>query len=236
MRLLYPLLLSLIFITSCSNEKDTKTSINTPGIFPRSQVSTYIRRIFQDRNGSLWLGTTEDGVYRYDGKSLTSFSKKEGLAGVCVKAIAEDKTGHLWFATEGGISKFDGNRFTNFTVKDGLTDNDVWSILPDRNGIIWFGTMTGVNRYDGQSFTTFPLPKTDVVSTDSRFNPNSVVSICEDKPEISGSAQMAQVLGGTTLQVHSPLTPTKTACLATTSGVSQKIRAEISGSAPGVEV
>ncbi len=194
MKSIYTLLLLTWFACSC-NEQEKKSSAGEPGIFPKSQVSSYIRNIYQDRHGNLWMGTTQDGVCRYDPSAaggsgaLTYYTRKDGFAGVCVKAIAEDKAGNLWFATEGGVSRFDGKDFTNFTVKNGLIDNDVWSILIDRTGIIWFGTMGGVSRYDpsassgadSKSFENFSLPSADVVSTDSRFSPNSVVSICQDK-------------------------------------------------------
>jgi len=38
------------------------------------QISEYVRRIFQDKNGNIWCGTNDDGVCRYDGKTLTYFS------------------------------------------------------------------------------------------------------------------------------------------------------------------
>ena len=126
---------------------------------PALQVSEYIRRIFQDKDGNLWFGTNYDGVGRYDGDSLTYFSTKEGLSGIAVMGIIEDKDGNLWFGTNGGISKYDGRSFTNFTEDDGLSDNYVRSLFGDRTGTIWVGTSEGVCRYDGKTFTPFPMPK-----------------------------------------------------------------------------
>src|SRR6218665_1170023 len=34
----------------------------------------------QDKNGDLWFGTTGAGLYRYDGKSFTNFTTKDGLS------------------------------------------------------------------------------------------------------------------------------------------------------------
>jgi hypothetical protein len=36
-------------------------------------VSQYIRSIFQDSKGNLWFGTMNEGVVRYDVKTLTYF-------------------------------------------------------------------------------------------------------------------------------------------------------------------
>ena len=77
------------------------------------RVSEFVRRIFHDKNGSLWLGTNGDGVCRYDGRSLAYFSTREGLSGNQITGIIEDKDGNLWFSTSGGVSKYDGNSFAS---------------------------------------------------------------------------------------------------------------------------
>src|SRR5258705_7891261 len=33
----------------------------------------------QDNKGNFWFGTTNKGVYRYDGKSITNFTIKDGM-------------------------------------------------------------------------------------------------------------------------------------------------------------
>ncbi|MCP4217857.1 MAG: hypothetical protein GY765_24660, partial [bacterium] len=94
---------------------------------------------------------------RYDGKSFTTFTEKEGLANNYVYTITEDNSGSLWFGTwGGGVSRYDGKSFTSFTGKVGPANNVVFSITEDKNGNLWFGTNGGgVNRYDGKSFTSF---------------------------------------------------------------------------------
>lgn len=125
-------------------------------------VNEYIRRIFQDKKGNIWLGTNNDGVYRFDGTLLTYFSTHQGLGGNQVTGILEDRHGKLWFATNGGVSCYQDGHFMNFTDRDGLSDNHVWSILEDRKGIIWVGTEKGVCRFDGKLFVPFDLPPADL--------------------------------------------------------------------------
>ena len=62
---------------------------------------------------------------KYDGKSFTHFTEKEGLSDNDVTSILEDKSGNLWFGTYGGVSKYDGKSFTHFTKKEGLSNNVV---------------------------------------------------------------------------------------------------------------
>lgn len=122
------------------------------------QISQYIRRMFQDSKGNIWFGTNNDGVARYDGKSLAYFSRSDGFCGDAVRGMLEDESGNVWFATSGGVCRYDGMSFRSITQRDGPGSDQVWCILRDRNGLLWFGTDEGVYRYDGKSVTSFPLP------------------------------------------------------------------------------
>lgn len=98
-----------------------------------TQVSTYIRCIFQDRDGNLWFGTTTDGAVRYDGHSLDHFNARNGFGSDWVNAIAQDAHGDLWFATRDGAVRYDGATFLRYTTTDGLASDHIWSMLVDRD-------------------------------------------------------------------------------------------------------
>jgi ligand-binding sensor domain-containing protein len=160
-----------------------------PKLDPKLQISEYIRRIFQDKKGNLWFGTNGDGVCRYDGKTLTYFSTKEGFAGYAVRGIVEDKDGNVWFGTDGGVSKYDGKSFTNFSTKEGLSSTDVWSMYCDKSGTIWVGTSDGLCfhkpsitlKTGEKAFAIFPILFADVKNPVSRFTPKLVWAVLEDK-------------------------------------------------------
>lgn len=126
--------------------------------FDTTLVSQYIRSIFQDSKGNMWFGTIEEGVARYDKKTLTYFSTPDGFINNTVYAINEDKNGNMWFGTDQGVYKYDpsaalragGKTFRNYNQKDGLSHLDITrkGILVDRMGTIWVGTHGGVFRYD----------------------------------------------------------------------------------------
>ena len=80
--------------------------------------------IFEDRNGNLWFATEDGsgqmdeqgGVWRYDGKSYTKFTTKEGLIHNGVFCTIEDQDGNLWFGTRNmGLCRYDGKVFTKFS-------------------------------------------------------------------------------------------------------------------------
>ena len=140
----------------------------------QGMISSYVRSIIEDRNGNLWFSTEYGGVSKYDGKTFTHFTDKEGLSHVHILSSLEDKTGNIWFGTYGGgVSKYDGKTFTHYTVREGLGNNAVNSILEDKAGHMWFGTEGGVSKFDGKFFTHF-TEKEGLIN-------NFVWSILEDK-------------------------------------------------------
>src|SRR5947209_7258290 len=111
---------------------------------PNIQISQYIRRMLQDSKGNIWFGTNGDGVARYDGKTLTYFTRNDGFCGNTVRGMLEDKKGNVWFATSGGVCRYDGKSFQSITWDDGLGSNEVLCLLIDRKGILWVGTDAGM--------------------------------------------------------------------------------------------
>jgi ligand-binding sensor domain-containing protein len=103
---------------------------------------------YKDRAGTLWFGTSGNGVSRYDGKSFTNYTSAHGLIHNLINCITEDSKGNIWFGTYGGVSKYDGKIFENFTVDQGLPDNDVLKITEDRHGVLWVGTEKGLCSFD----------------------------------------------------------------------------------------
>ena len=185
------LLVLFVFIASCKGQNKTdlpKDSISQPeSILPEKDPyfaetktvntsygpSNITRNIIQDRNGDVWLATWE-GIIRYDGKSFTNFTNKEGLRRFRVFTILEDRKGNIWFGTVGaGVYCYDGKLFTNFTTKEGLANDRLGCIYEDKKGNIWFGTMGGISCYDGKTFTNF--------TTNDGLTSNDINSIIEDK-------------------------------------------------------
>jgi ligand-binding sensor domain-containing protein len=56
-------------------------------------------------------------VWRYDGKSFTNLTTKDGLRNNSVFCIVEDGERCLWFGTRDvGLSRYDGRTFTRFSA------------------------------------------------------------------------------------------------------------------------
>jgi ligand-binding sensor domain-containing protein len=150
--------------------------------YDTSLVSQYIRSIFQDSKGNLWFGTIQEGVVRYDSKSLIYFSNPDGFISNSVFAINEDHDGNMWFGTDQGLYKYDGRNFRNYDKRDGLEHVDISrkSILVDHTGVIWAGTHGGIFIYNPsaekngeKSFTRFSLiPRINIAGIMEDHNHN----------------------------------------------------------------
>jgi ligand-binding sensor domain-containing protein len=172
------------FCTHCKGQ--TKSELSKDDIKSETQaiITSYgpnamVRTIEQDRNGNIWLASTE-GIIQYDGKSFTNITGKVSSARFF--SVLEDRKGNFWFASMGsGVFYYDGKSFKNFTTTDGLASDRVYSIYEDKTGNIWFSTDGGASRYNGKSFRNYrmngELLGNDVNSKDH----NDVNSIIEDK-------------------------------------------------------
>ncbi|MDE2814267.1 MAG: sigma 54-interacting transcriptional regulator [Gemmatimonadota bacterium] len=99
------------------------------------------------------------------GQQYTVF---DGLAGMYVEAIYQDRHGLLWIGTiDGGVSRFDGAHFDTFGLSDGLPHLSVTTIVEDADGRLLFGTFGGgIAAYDGRGFQVYTtehgLPSNDI--------------------------------------------------------------------------
>ncbi|NII29161.1 hypothetical protein HB364_29045 [Pseudoflavitalea sp. X16] len=136
----------------------------------------------QDKAGNLWFGTTENGLYKYDGKSFRQFLVADGLISNNIFSILEDKEGKIWIGTYSGLCLYDGKTFATIQIplRKKLPPNQfrktqhVFSIMQAKSGKLWFATIDDVYIYDGKSFTPF-------IITDTLGGWRYVEHILEDK-------------------------------------------------------
>ncbi|MBW3563653.1 MAG: response regulator [Acidobacteria bacterium] len=108
--------------------------------------------LHRDRDGALWIGTTDRGVIRIEDGEIALFTTREGIAGNSILDIHEDREGALWFASDGGgLTRYSEGRFSTITTREGLPTNVILSITEGSDGSLWLGSVgAGLIRiFDG---------------------------------------------------------------------------------------
>jgi ligand-binding sensor domain-containing protein len=59
-------------------------------------------------DGTVWAGTSNQGVVRFDGATWTRYTTGNGLADNSVFSVAVAPDGIVWFGTNKGISRYSG--------------------------------------------------------------------------------------------------------------------------------
>lgn len=119
-------------------------------------TSNLVLSVFEDREGSIWIGTEAGGLNLLKSKKFNTFTTREGLPSDLVKAIYQDHQGGIWIGSNGGgLTLFKNGQFTTWTTKEGLSSDVVLSLAGDANGTLWIGTPDGLNRFRDGKFQTF---------------------------------------------------------------------------------
>ena len=78
---------------------------------------------------------------------MRKFTTKEGLPGLYITDIIQDRDGFIWISTEHGVCRFDGHKFHHYTIIDGLTNLSTVALKEDSKGRIWFLGAEGTVSY-----------------------------------------------------------------------------------------
>jgi signal transduction histidine kinase/ligand-binding sensor domain-containing protein len=112
-------------------------------------------RLLRDRNGGLWIGTTDQGLVHVHQGRADLFARSDGLSGDFIQGLFEDREGTIWVATSEGLDRFRDFAIPTISVKQGLSSAFVWSVLAARDGSVWLGTRDGLNRWNDGQITIF---------------------------------------------------------------------------------
>ncbi|MCE5252327.1 hypothetical protein LLG96_19170 [bacterium] len=119
-----------------------------------------------DSAKNFWIGTIYNGLYKYDGTTLTRYSEAEGLSGNSISSVEVDRNDNVWFGvlhprpreekSFSSLYSFNGITFTEYTAENsGLEKAQIYSLACDHNNTKWIGTDAGVVRFGGETWTTF---------------------------------------------------------------------------------
>jgi signal transduction histidine kinase len=124
-------------------------------VFGRSDglSGDYIERLFEDREGNIWVATV-DGLDRFRDFAIPKFSVKQGLSDASVVSVLAARDGSIWFGTRDGLNRWKDGKITIYRKRSGLPDDIVDSLFEDDHGRIWVSTHRGVAYLENGRFIT----------------------------------------------------------------------------------
>jgi len=70
-----------------------------------------VHGIQKDNSGHIWISTTENGLYRFDGKDFKNYNVP-----ISIMSIMNDKKGNLWLAGAGGLYRKNDDEILKITT------------------------------------------------------------------------------------------------------------------------
>ena len=136
-------------INVIDNGKVVKRYAHDPKDTVNSLSNNDVRSVYQDREGTIWVGTY-GGLNRYNPatdnfKHYKPYNTK--IPGAAIVSIFEDSRGILWLGTlGGGLATYDKKTddFSDYTFPDKNEYSIINSITEDNHGWMWMGTSTGI--------------------------------------------------------------------------------------------
>jgi ligand-binding sensor domain-containing protein/two-component sensor histidine kinase len=124
---------------------------------PFSLSDDRVYSIFEDRDGTIWVGTFGGGLNKFNrvNGSFISYKfipgDKTSLGDNRIMHIMQDSDGTIWIGTYGaGLQSFDKKKevFTRYSDLSRLKSAVVYCILQDNNNNLWMSTDNGLFKMD----------------------------------------------------------------------------------------
>ncbi len=125
----------------------------------------YIRHIYEDHRGQLWLATRNglncyspytETFRQYHYPETKNFQARNNIRQIC-----EDYQGYIWYSTHDGVFRLDPHteERLHFLPKvdqpHSLTHKNTFAIYEDQKKRLWFGTQNGITLYENDGSFKF---------------------------------------------------------------------------------
>jgi len=141
------------------------TTVTTIG--SHSSLGDFIRTLFQDSRGTIWI-STQNALYWYLGGKLEKIGPERGFTDTWTMAFYEDPDGVLWLgASNTGIIRFKDGKFFNISPRQGLFDYIAYTVFEDGAGYLWMSSNRGVYRVSKRELNDVADGKAQSVSCTS---------------------------------------------------------------------
>ena len=117
----------------------------------------WIYSLLRATDGTLWVGTYQQGLYRITGNQVQKWGLSHGFKDLSVYSLVEDRRHCVWLTSETGLHVVNGNQ-VQLVGSGGDTNGYAWqSAALDRSGAVWFAADNGLQRRDNGVTTAIKL-------------------------------------------------------------------------------
>ncbi len=133
-------------------------------------AGNWVGSIYDDHEGSLWIGSPQGGLTRYRNGKFTPYNTKAGLFANEIYSVLGDDQGGLWLSSPNGIGYVQRQELNDFaegrisrihskvySTADGMKTDECFSGwghsgLKTHDGHLWFATSKGAVMIDPKAF------------------------------------------------------------------------------------
>ncbi len=133
-----------------------------------------VTRIWPDRDGVTWIGTSAGLLEMRDGEIVRSIGTKDGLPALAIGALHRDRLGRLWVGTSNGLAHLGSDGVSIAPAPSALSQARVTRLFEDSSGTLWIGGL-------GRAFAWAPDGTLAELPTAEGSTSGFVSSITEDR-------------------------------------------------------
>lgn len=165
--------------------------------------SDHVVSLIEDKDGAIWLGTSDGGLNRFDGNKFEHLSIKDGLSSDAIWTLSKDAEDNLWVGADNCLdvlvkdsasSDINQYRIKSFCNLNGLEGAEFYanSGIRDRRDRMWWGTdqmavmLSSTNELIEQSQLQLSLEQLNIANKNVNFRALQDSSNTANSADFSG--------------------------------------------------
>jgi ligand-binding sensor domain-containing protein/anti-sigma regulatory factor (Ser/Thr protein kinase) len=128
-------------------------------IFPNLPPNLWVRAGLADKDGGVWIGTSDAGAFYLKDHTAKQYSAKDGLPSDGVFCLVPDHDGSLWLCTANGLARFSDGKVEAFGKGlPGAPTEFTFAACQAPDGALWIGgSAPNLTVYRNGQFQARPL-------------------------------------------------------------------------------
>ena len=117
---------------------------------------TIITSVTQDKEGTFWIATIRNGLYKLRNNRFSHYTHSSGLASDVIYNVVCDDSNRVWVTTSAGLNIYNksDNAFNSLSAFDGIPNTAFsFGAVQKFNGAILLGTSEGLLLCNSNNFT-----------------------------------------------------------------------------------